>query len=398
MNLSEKLAKMYPEHTPEGRKNGLINLDDTSFWSPEKQGVTQSVLGMFSMCPQKAHLKMRVGIAPASFSGVGAMEFGDFFHRGLDSLYLLLRNGVDKDLVSDNLEAIVDDIVHLLYLENKNKLIEQVARPSLHTELEIMAGTCQTLLQHYFRRWITDFQDFDWVDLEKTFNVPYELDLSHTFANGSYMENKVTIPLRGKYDGVFRDVNGRLWLFETKTKSYIDDTSIIDKLNYDLQVMMYMLTMKKVYGETPAGVVYNVVKRPLLRQKVKESLPEFLERIGDDILGRQDDYFIRYTATITPDELQKWEDTDFKSLISRIYKWSKGEDNYKNSAACHMFNRPCEYMKVCAYGDTTFMQKKENLFPELETPNEAVKIETDKLASLNSVTMLKLRNEPEAAK
>ncbi len=370
MNLSEKLAAKYPQHTALGRQNSLINLDDTSYWTPERDGVTQGVLGTFALCPNKAHLKMRVGIQPAYSGGAGAMEFGDFFHRGLDSMYLLLRNGLSKEFMVDNLETLIHDVCELLYLENKQKLEDTIARPSAYTELEIMAGTARTLLQSYFRRWISDFYDFDWIDLEKTFKVPYYMQ--ETDNNG--VQRQFSIPVRGKYDGVFRDGNGKLWLFETKTKSYIDDKSIVDKLNYDLQVMLYMWSMKHMYGETPAGVIYNVVKRPQLRLKMKETLPEFFERIGDDILGKQDDYFIRYTASILPEDLTRWEENDFRSLMQRMYKWSQGEDNYRNSAACHMWNRPCEYMEVCAYNRTEMMKKREQMYPELDTPNQAVQI------------------------
>lgn len=345
----QKVVEMY-------NKGNLI----PNTWDIHTHGVSQGILSLFMLCPQKAHWKVQRGLELKSGITMGAMEFGDFFHRNLDYIYGLLQNGsINAEQLSDELDSIVNASVNLHYEDDKDRLNEGLAQPSSFSELEILVGSCRTMLCMYFRRWMDDFTELNWVDLEKVFESPY--------AMFGYGDPAPIVPLRGKYDGVFRDSENHLWLFETKTKSKVDDPSVGDRLNFDLQTMFYLYTIQTVYGERPKGVVYNIVKRPQLRIKVNETLPQFFDRIEGDVFAKQDEYFTRYKARIMADELDHWANNDLASMMKQIYEWSQGKFNYRNSNACNQWNRPCEYLKACAYGDVSLLRIRPQLFPELAT-------------------------------
>lgn len=320
------------------------------FWNIEEHGVTQGLLGLFSICPQKATYRLKNGYTTGATSV--ALNFGDVFHRCLDMVYQLSSTEAPEKYAWD-CEECIDVSLNHIYREDKIKLMDSLANPTQLLDLELNVAIAGVMLHSYFKRWRTDFSDMKWVDLEKTFEVPY---------NGI---EGVTIPVRGKYDGVFLDRKGKHWLFETKTKSQIDDGSISDKLNFDLQVMLYLWTMRQMYNTSPMGVIYNIVRRPQLRQKKNESIKEFVQRIEEDVDQRPEFYFVRYTATILKEELDDWVERDFSSLMSQVYAWSKNLFNYRNTGACQLWNRPCEFMRSCAYGDVSYLQKREHVFPEL---------------------------------
>ena len=139
--------------------------------------------------------------------------------------------------------------------------------------------------------------------------------------------------------------------------------------------MIYMKAMQYVYGESPAGVLYNLVKRPGQQYKGSfnrkpESIPEYMGRIDKDIADKTDEYFKRYHISITKNEVDLFFDTDLDYILQRMYEWQQGGySNFRNSSACSMWNRPCEYLPICSNGDKTLYTRKLTVFPELE-PNE----------------------------
>lgn len=317
-------------------------------------GVTQSLLNAFLTCPMKTHWKFTEGLRPTPSGEIGALQFGDFFHQGLDAIY----NSIEDLDQPKNVDRFIDIAVDTIHRQEKEKLFGTVTRPSMFEDLEVCVGQVRATLHCYFTHNRQDLAHFDWVDLEKVFEASYTL------------QDGRVIPLRGKYDGVFRDSKGKLWLFETKTKSDINDSSIVDMLNYNLQVMMYLYTMRTVYGEEPAGVVYNLIRRPQLRQKKTETLPEFIERIEDDVNMDPGKYFARYTSTVLPDDLNEWVAGDFSEIMERIGQWADGHGVFRCSASCYQYRRACEYMPLCAYGDRRTFTSREVIFPELSSTGD----------------------------
>ncbi len=326
-------------------------------WNIYKDGVTQSIIGRYLSCPEKVHLGMEERLG--AMRTTGALSFGSLVHEALDWLYTGFMKNHTKG-VALNLKAVSADLAVWMKekLAEDRRILQEAGAATEATELSLEEnfGMAEIVLNAYFRRWTRDYDHYEWLALEKEFCVPY------------VMPSGNIIPVRGKIDGVMR-IRDKLWLFETKTKARIEDEAIVSKLNFDLQVLLYMWAMQRIYGEKPMGVIYNLIRRPQLRRTQKEMLSEFLERIRVDIETRPEFYFIRYEAAILPHETARWE-LEFLNIMTSIEQWANGAHRFRNSSACSGMFGTCEYIRYCAEKDETGLIRREQLFPELAAREE----------------------------
>ncbi len=329
-------------------------------WNLYRDGITQGLLGAFLNCPEKTRLGQIQGLSFPG-GGSGAMAFGTLVHEVLDRTYTQYRdikNQSDRSWLS----GFLSDTLKEMELRDLKTLEDNVSTTVVDVMgLEENYGMAEALLPAYFTRWHQDFLAHDWIQLERTFDFPYD-PVSRLGLN------RPKIRVRGKRDGDFR--SGGLWLFETKTKGRIEEESIVDTLGINLQVMLYLLSMKHDYNETPKGVVYNIIRRPQLRQTKKESLRDLLNRITEDVDKRPEFYFIRFTASILPEEQALWE-RDFDSMMERLILWydgqmdGSGNGHFRNPGACNGV-RACSFIPVCGRHDTSRFVRRGCVFPELE--------------------------------
>jgi hypothetical protein len=337
-----------------------------TLWDLHRDGVTQGLLGRFLSCPEKHRLAMVEGLSGARTSG--ALAFGSLVHEALDKLYgqadreivggsegkakEQLLNGFLVDATLAAMEA--RDIKHL-------RLFPQ-ASPTAEMEMEENYAVARVVLRAYFRHWASDLKQIKWLALEKKFEVPF----SPRERLGLDVDD---IPLRGKRDGDFL-MGKKLWLFETKTKARIEEDNIIDTLSYDLQVCLYMLSMELEYHQVPEGCLYNIIRRPQLKQGKAETLRAFVDRIEKDIAARPEWYFVRYNVVILEEERQRWT-YEFNQMMWRLIMWTQGMGHYRDKGACTGRMGTCEYIKVCGHQDFTQFLRREEVFPELAEGSES---------------------------
>jgi hypothetical protein len=321
-------------------------------WNLYRDGVTQGLIGALNQCPEKARLLAIEGISPIRTSG--ALSFGSVFHDALDKCY---TNCMIHGTLPDIGEVLEE-------MEEKDRTMINSDPSCISSEvleqLEENYGIAFHLLNSYFDRWSTDIKKYSWEALEEKFG---EVDETGKIIDNCYWIDKQGTPIRvrGKFDGVVR-INGKLWLFETKTKSRIEDKAIFDKLRYDLQVNLYLWAIRKKYGEYPVGVIYNLVRRPQLKRG-KSSIKDFCDRVAEDINTRSDFYFLRYNAVISPREQDLWSQ-EMDDMIQRVVDWFEGRFHWRESNAC-MSPFPCQYLPVCSSGERRWFKKKHYVFPEL---------------------------------
>lgn len=127
------------------------------------------------------------------------------------------------------------------------------------------------ILVHY-KAWARsmrgEFADrmFDVIDTEKKFYLP--LRDRHGRASDH-------IVLAGKIDLVLRHrKTGRLWLGEHKTCRSLDERQ--GQLTHEEQPSVYLIAAEETYGEVPAGVIYNLIRKkaPLLPSTLKRRIIE----------------------------------------------------------------------------------------------------------------------------
>lgn len=325
-------------------------------WSLYENGATQSLLSNFRNCPEMMKLSYIRGLTPIRLSG--SLAFGTLIHEALDRVYSLFR---ERQLV--NKESLPGMAV-TTYLNRQLEQIEASDRQKViqalqgdveaFYELENNHGIAKVVLNSYFKQWASDYYSHKWESLEQRFEVSVTSPVTQN-----------VIPIRGKFDGTYRADNGKLWLFETKTSSRIEENNISECLHYELQVGMYVWAMKQIYGEVPAGVCYNIIRNPSLKQTKAESLKQFHARIEADVKQRPAHYFIRYEVSILPDEMERFEEEFFRLLL-QLESWYNGGFHYRNSGSCQTKYGSCRYFPICSREDYTKFRAKDTVFPELD--------------------------------
>lgn len=318
-------------------------------------GVTQSMIATILACPAKAKWRYRELLASPPSRGVGALDFGDLFHRALDQLHQRAQ-AQSIELV----DQMADDCINKVKADDLALIRSSVSDLDAEQDLEIRTGMARAVMHEYVKQYPTDFDPNFWVAIEEQFQASYQYD-------------QTPIKVLGKYDGVVRAADGKLWLLETKTRANPYDEVTLDKLEYDLQVNLYWWSMLQKYGEMPGGVLYNIIKRPQLRLKKSETVAEYVGRIRDDIKASPDSYYVRFSHPLDQDAFTKWCTNDLSLMMEVVYNWATTAEPYRNPGSCMTYNRPCSYVKTCAHGLTQHLIKKDRAHSELEAevPSES---------------------------
>ena len=128
-----------------------------------------------------------------------------------------------------------------------------------------------------------------------------------------------SIKLYGYCDGVL-SLGKEVALLENKTKSRIDD-KLANYIPYDLQTGIYQLAIRQQYGVEANKILYNVIRKPELRQKPGESNESFIERYEKDLAERPEHYFKRLNILLRPKDLDKWIINVLNPIIGSVLDW-----------------------------------------------------------------------------
>lgn len=320
-----------------------------------RDGITQSALSNFLTCPEKFNLSMNQGWVSEK-TGF-AIDFGNIVHSVLDQVYTNFKGIDDKGhavewcraVLADNLDATLEATAKFRILNND---IEQ--------EICDNYRLAEIVLRRYFQRWFREDKKRDWVFLEKEFSNEYHLGIQD-FGTG---HNAFSVPMKGKIDGVFRS-GKKFRQLETKTKGQINENEIQDKLTFDLQNFFYLKNSEILLGEKPAGILYNVIRRPQLKQGAKETHVQFCERVNEDIEKRRDFYFMRWDISILPSEYKRWE-REFEIMMGNLVAHYENEEYFRNPTGCNAFHRTCQFLPVCSRRDFSGLRIRDEIFPELK--------------------------------
>lgn len=315
-------------------------------WDLYRDGISYSLLSRFVNCRERFRIYTVEGLKPAETSD--SMDFGTMFHS------LLEEHSKGRNLAY---------LKRKLYQESGNDI-----------EKRAMVDQCLLVFKFYEETWKENDANRKYISQEEVFRVPVHLPSGRK------------IDLRGRYDEIYREAGG-IWLQENKTKSQIDEVALSNILAHDLQTMLYSYTIKLLYKEEPRGVLYNVIRRPLLKQKQKETNLEFLQRIEQDIQSRPEHYFVRFRTEFGDGDIDRFtKRTLFPLLESVCVWWDSIKANPFNpwtqedgSTNLHHYERPFgvydsfrngkgDYFDLITRGVETGLVRVETVFPELEEP------------------------------
>jgi hypothetical protein len=221
-------------------------------------------------------------------------------------------------------------------------------------DFELCLLFSEAVMPIYFDFWEKDLK-LDWVSLESEFNLPWKL------------RDKTEVVLRGKRDGVFKRSGQKgLWLMEHKTKSRINEGSLIDQIGFEQQVMIYLTSLAMESKDKISGVLYNIIRRPQLRQKQGEQISAFAKRCAEDVDTRRDFYFLRLEVSTDPKELFKFR-MQLGDILWDFVQWWRGKTaHYRNTGACESKSGTCDFLPICANNNYTRFFKRPKVFSELE--------------------------------
>lgn len=226
------------------------------------------------------------------------LEFGSMIHLGLEHQFNF----------SSPRKAIQAVIKAYKKLREKASL-----NSSERDTLEYLCALAEVTFPLYCEYWKEDDERITWVGREERFQIQHTVMLP---------DGPREILLRGMRDGLFR-VNGRLGLFETKTKSRISEMEIISGLRSDMQTLFYCFVTLLETGEMPKTIKYNIIRRSDLyrRQSGREPIISYTKRIQEEIEAAPEKYFSRYKVELSKHDIENFQRQTLDPLLRRFIHW-----------------------------------------------------------------------------
>jgi hypothetical protein len=274
-------------------------------WDLDRDGITYSTMSKFMNCRERFRLSVVEGWQPKKINL--PLEFGNVFHLFTEARL----QGMDPEDM---------EFIGVNYIRERAE--DDAADSETVQELNQLLFVSHVTYIEYCKYWeatpsfkdgnknIYD-RDIDWIGKETPF------DINHRMPNGR------VIRLRGKRDGDFYRRRGQKepYLLETKTKGNIDEMGIRDSLFKDMQTGLYLYSMQKDYRLTPAGCLYNVIRRAQLKPRKDEPPRAFADRVQKDIQLRPEWYFMRWRVEIEEGDIQRFIDRMLNPILHQICQW-----------------------------------------------------------------------------
>lgn len=157
---------------------------------------------------------------------------------------------------------------------------------------EIHVATLSGLLAGYYHRYESDCVK----------ELHAEVEFRHA------IEGSRTFDSAGKIDGLGVLEDGRLVLVEHKTTSESVEagSDYWLRLRLNQQVMQYLVAARAL-GWDVHVILYDVTKKPAIRQKQTESAAEFGDRLAADTQERPDFYYARREVPVLDQDLEEFK-------------------------------------------------------------------------------------------
>jgi hypothetical protein len=147
----------------------------------------------------------------------------------------------------------------------------------------------------------------------------------------------------GRVDGLVKK-NGTWWLRELKTTGQTL-RQFNQRIDTASQGTAYVWAMRQL-GYDVKGIMYDYIKKPLLRKRVSEDQFEFGSRIVGDYRDRKDFYYGQIFSYRSEQEINEWY-KDACSLSRDMVGKRRSQRYYRNTSDCYAYNYECPYKKIC---------------------------------------------------
>lgn len=350
-------------------------------WNPYTGGITQTGISLFLACREQFRLKYVEGWSSKGSSA--ALDFGSLVHDCMEHL--------PHDASTAKIESHINN-----YQRKRLRALSGLTKDD--RELQRLVGAkAKALVPEYMVYWEHNNAKIHWVGREQKFAVRHRWNTGPSFSNspGDF------VTLMGKWDGFFREVPHTkpqrgsdppatikdpstypLWLFETKTKSRIDEEGITDWLPHDIQIHLYCHALALHLGEEPQGVLYNVLRTPGLQFRVADTEAEYIARVRDDIQKRPEYYFLRRRVQFLPGDVERFAKLQLTPILAELVFWYENLKGFLQAnpgsnpfeCFCHFMNPNalftvygrCEFFDFITRNRHTHYYRRPVPHPELE--------------------------------
>lgn len=319
-----------------------IVLPKTIVYDPYRIGVTQSLIGTWMNCREAArnHLnRIRPKKPNESFLfGSYVHHLHEYFIKDIETA----TNFSSREVVQKWVQT------YLMKFRTSYKEIKEFKAE----EIERNLTTASILFENYILHYSKDYKKKHWVDAEHTFEASFDIGV------------KKPIILRGQMDGIFEQDG--LWILETKTKSRMNEDTLMDMLSQDFQSFFYLTALKAITGKTPKGVLYNILRKPGLRQGKKETKENFRNRLIETISKESDHYFVQYEIRVAESHIRDFENK-LKVILREFVRWWENGDAYhfNNLEYCENKYGACPFLALCSQGNQNMYKILDHYFTEL---------------------------------
>ena len=257
-----------------------------------------------------------------------AFWFGSVMHKGNEFVPLISKlEG----------KALLDKIYTAMDKESKKASKGYTILPNVKDEMALMIKMGRLMIATYIEIYGKELKSFDLTYLE----VPFQKKLKNC-----------PVLFEGTVDALGRKKKAN-WLKEIKTAARIT-AEYFARLKFDKQINGYAIGAKEITGAYPAGCDYVVFRKPSIRVKQNESVPQYLKRLKIDLHKRADWYYLKEELRFGKQAIEavlndiEWETFDLWSKYNFLtqkqllnpYNWAR------NAGACFNFG-VCPYFLLC---------------------------------------------------
>jgi hypothetical protein len=236
-----------------------------------------------------------------------SMKTGSVLHEAFDMYYNKFPHNEVEKYIADQLDEIIAE-----------------ADPYSQEDYEIAKYTALGAWNYFPKDWRDDFEE---IQSEVKFHIP--------LYDG--------VDFCGIIDGLVKK-DGKWFIRELKTTG-LSFPQFERKANVSPQVTGYVYAMKKM-GIDVKGIMYDFIKKPLLRKGSNDTCATYTARIIQDYAKRPQYYFHRHYTYRTEDDLKLYE-SDLVQLAEDINDRIKTKKFYRNPNNCLNYNTECPYKKIC---------------------------------------------------
>lgn len=278
-----------------------------------------SAYAKFMECPELYRFHYLVKARP-TFDGV-PLGVGTAVHGVLERYYrevMFAQRGIKEDVGS------VEDVV-----DRYEKLGVQCESVNEKTRYLQGLATIKSVADIY-PKWASAIDNFEVLEVE----------------------GGVTNQEMGKWDGRMLRVDmlvkqgGRKYVFEIKTTAASQVKPLLTVADMRLQTLTY------VAATGADGIIYQLVKKPTIRQKKSETIRDYCARVRDEYQLDPAKFLERHRFLVNKDQAEAEARRRFNGadVMLAALKASTPDAFPKNDGACMKWGKPCPYLPCCKDG------------------------------------------------